>query len=1501
MRTNAPWARRWRLARWSKLAAATALVTSVAITVSGSGVQPLPATSSAAASSDGPDPAELAMAASVREDQCRLGFALRKGGAEMRAVARAGLHGTDAELRAAAAPNFWDHTPLSQAYQKDRDWARAKMNELSSSSDEDHGRVTAWWKEIPALWPTGADIPSYNLGGVFGATGYANWIAGQFWTQESDFYENLTPLASREAAAAVTEIGKARYSSGSGSTLEERQSFEGMTFMHGMYADDARLFLQTGGFPTTAPDPGTLEFRIDVENLKARFASCASQNPPDPNKVLGPELTIASTEWQSEIAGQKDQSDTILGAEAKANEDLQIAAQAMGEAIAQSTIESVLQSWQASWAKSDPKTDPRRPTPDQFADVERRIVNAQARATGRVFVASRAALDAKAQAAKVDTAQQAAYAIADAAGLPRGRGLMYAQQAAQITKASAAAALAASKATETAMNATRASVADGKTLNALAMTQAHASKAEFRRKAAEEAAAQAKAAADGAALQATKAAENAAKAKAAQAKAEAAEKTAKNAAADAKAKRATAESERDNAKAQKEIAAAEQAKAAAADKQAQSDRSTAATKLSEAQAAGKTASEKKDAAVAAESKAAKARDNATDAEVNRDALTAKASALEAKADADESTDAAQASRAAATQARTAANEATTAAANARTAANAATTAAADAREAATKAEASAARAKAASDGAQRDVAITHAAVTKAHAAAADAISASEAAAQNARTAKALADTARAKAVEAKADATIARNEANAALGTSIQAAGFAYATSQASLAARDSAAQVVQPANDAIELGSPYKETDTSAGLAVLTGQAAKNAAEQQQAVAKAKADQAAKAAADAAKLAAQADADAKAAATAAAEAAASAARAAVSVAKAQASAKEAADAAKAAKKAEANTIEYDRQATEDAAAALAASTEAGGYAQDARGSADAAESNAASARNAADAAESDASAARGVADQAEKDATTAETAAAHAQELADEAQQAAQRTESTQDAAKRESDRSTDGPVGLDGVVMRPSPNTLVDIDPKSDCVGTHSGGEIGCEIDLEYHVYGQMDFFLESCPLPGVSRANCGASIQRDYLASSPLDVRFRENRVHINGLKMTEAIWKSLVVAAFRDVIDCRQGKLSGCLWLVGSIVVPAALGAGLRYAVGVRAAVRNGARISEALWGLRFSGLSAEAIAGLERVGAEALVGRCFPAGTKVATSEGPKPIEQVKVGDRVWSIDLATGKKSLQPVLKLFNRTVDQLVEIRTAGGRVEATDSHRFWVQGRGWVESRNLRTGDRFQTKDGSTERVLGTTLVTGKTQVFNFEVDNGHTYYVYSGSTPVLVHNECIDAILKDLVNDGDHILLGINPMADDLAESLGARTFNGKSFGRELPEGLGMGKRPIWTVGVERAVSNPRVPITVSLDGVEGAKTVDEALELLLKRGETIKPGDWETVRSRGYGTAWEMTKLRTAVRLGEGEGGRNWSSIQWYMTNAEGKAVRVRPERFKLANGTPVPDN
>ncbi|MGA4975191.1 hypothetical protein [Streptomyces cinereoruber] len=986
--------------RWTRLLSATALTTALAVSLTSNQLprQTEPMVPVALADAPGNGPFDFDAAERTRADQCLLNLTLRRGGQALKAVSRSGLNGSEAELHAAAESYRWQDgkTPLAVAWDQDNAWRNAKSSELGA-------RDEVWEQSlhIPGqTTPPGYTVVDFewvdNEDNPFHTTGVSAGLGALYFDTESDIYlTDQTSVASQESVDAVNAIAAARYSE---DRREDGPALDAlkwdMTFMHPMYADDARIFLQHGGFPTSAPEPGTMEFRLDVEALKARFASCATDNPIDPYDVLGAEVALASVEWQNELSGQKAQRAVIMDAEAKASRHLGVASQAMAEALAQSLIASRLTDWQAHWLKQAPNSTMFYPTAAEFAKVKTNIERARERAQGRVFVAGRAALAAQVEAARADKAKVEAYAVADAAGLPRGRGLMYGQQAVQVAKASAAAAQAVFKATETAANATRASAGDSKTLMALAETQAHASKTEFRRKAAEEAEAQAKAAAEGAELQARLAAENATKAKAAQAKAEAAEATAKQAAADAKAKRQTAERERDTAAAARQRADAERAKANDAEARAVTQRQAAATALSAAETAGATASEKLTTAIDAENKAAAAKDRALTAERNRDATASRAAALEAAAAAAVGTEAAAETRAAAGEARAAATQAAGAATAARTAANEATGHAVNAREAATKADGAAARSRSAAKGAEAAAAVTGAQVAKARAATAEAIDASDAAAQNVKNAEQFAKTAAAEAVKARQNATAARTEALLASASAIKAAGHAVATAQAAMAARDSAAQVIKPANEAIELGSPYAESDTSAGLATLMGQAAKTAAEQQAALAQAKADQAKKAAAEAKALAAKASADAKAAAEAAARAAEWAAKAAVSLAQTRASAAEAQKAAEAAKKAETNTIEYNRQAQEDAALAAHAADTAASEATAANAAASEAEKDAAGARAAANAAEGDAGRANTVASAAERDATRAETAASHARENAVEADQAADRAE---------------------------------------------------------------------------------------------------------------------------------------------------------------------------------------------------------------------------------------------------------------------------------------------------------------------------------------------------------------------------------------------------------------------------------------------------------------------------------------------------------------------------
>lgn len=138
------------------------------------------------------------------------------------------------------------------------------------------------------------------------------------------------------------------------------------------------------------------------------------------------------------------------------------------------------------------------------------------------------------------------------------------------------------------------------------------------------------------------------------------------------------------------------------------------------------------------------------------------------------------------------------------------------------------------------------------------------------------------------------------------------AAGEAATAARDSAAEAIKPANQAIARGTPYKDTDVSAAFAVLVGQTSRPIAERQAAAAKTKADEAARAAKEAKALADKAKGDAK-----------PAAEAAAAVAAARACAAEAATAVEAAKKADANAQKNDQQAGTDALYAGMASREA--------------------------------------------------------------------------------------------------------------------------------------------------------------------------------------------------------------------------------------------------------------------------------------------------------------------------------------------------------------------------------------------------------------------------------------------------------------------------------------------------------------------------------------------------------------------------------------------------
>ena len=137
--------------------------------------------------------------------------------------------------------------------------------------------------------------------------------------------------------------------------------------------------------------------------------------------------------------------------------------------------------------------------------------------------------------------------------------------------------------------------------------------------------------------------------------------------------------------------------------------------------------------------------------------------------------------------------------------------------------------------------------------------------------------------------------------------------------------------------------------------------------------------------------------------------------------------------------------------------------------------------------------------------------------------------------------------------------------------------------------------------------------------------------------------------------------------------------------------------------------------------------------CFVAGTLISAAHALKPIETIQSGEFVWAEDPETGERALKRVVRTFLNEKDELVHVQVNGETITCTTEHPFYVRGKGWVAAEELKISDKLELQNGANafiEAVRHEKLET-PIQVYNFEVEDFHTYYV--GSDCVLVHNAC------------------------------------------------------------------------------------------------------------------------------------------------------------------------
>jgi hypothetical protein len=233
-------------------------------------------------------------------------------------------------------------------------------------------------------------------------------------------------------------------------------------------------------------------------------------------------------------------------------------------------------------------------------------------------------------------------------------------------------------------------------------------------------------------------------------------------------------------------------------------------------------------------------------------------------------------------------------------------------------------------------------------------------------------------------------------------------------------------------------------------------------------------------------------------------------------------------------------------------------------------------------------------------------------------------------------------------------------------------------------------------------------------------------------------------------------------------------------------------------------------AARGIARLNEKG-EVVYQACFAAGTIVHTEQGPLPIEKVRVGTQVLSQPENGGEIAYKRVVNTVAHLDQQVhaVQVKVQGSdeltTLITTPNHPFWVQtplahGQHWLAAEHLEPGFILQIADGRIATVYANglirqtqhthigfaaddrvgvgvgmmldlsnpkhihliapqqpselgTLELGEpylTPVYNFEVEEFHTYYV--GDSAVWVHNTncakegAVDAVFEKAAIEGE-----------------------------------------------------------------------------------------------------------------------------------------------------------
>ena len=135
--------------------------------------------------------------------------------------------------------------------------------------------------------------------------------------------------------------------------------------------------------------------------------------------------------------------------------------------------------------------------------------------------------------------------------------------------------------------------------------------------------------------------------------------------------------------------------------------------------------------------------------------------------------------------------------------------------------------------------------------------------------------------------------------------------------------------------------------------------------------------------------------------------------------------------------------------------------------------------------------------------------------------------------------------------------------------------------------------------------------------------------------------------------------------------------------------------------------------------------------CFVAGTKVLTENGYVNIENIKVGDKVYSYNFNNNELELKKVINLINSEAKETYKMDIGDQTIEMSVRHELYIIDKGWTRAYDVKVGDKMISSDDKIVTIKKIDLVTYDTPIktYNLTVEGNNNYFVtYS---KVLVHN--------------------------------------------------------------------------------------------------------------------------------------------------------------------------